>query len=83
MEGEKYVDFVNKITSLLKSKLGATGYTLVSASGMSSGQMVQHLSTHIIPTYSANSVELPMMNILQTQRVPPTVLAELLKKLKA
>lgn len=81
-EAATFVDFVNKIAKIMKSKLGATGYTLMSSDGVSSGQFVQHFSTHIIPTYSAENVELHALNLLQTQRIPASIMDEVLKKLK-
>jgi histidine triad (HIT) family protein len=81
-ESSTFIDFVNKISGMLKDKLGATGYTLLSANGSSSGQFVEHFATHIIPTYSADAAELQALNMLQTQRVPPSIMDEVLKKLK-
>ena len=65
-----------------RSALGATGYTIISSNGGSSGQSVPHFSVHLIPTYSKTQVELPIMGLIQPQKVPEFVMDDVQKKLQ-
>ncbi|MCK4968275.1 MAG: HIT family protein [Candidatus Aenigmarchaeota archaeon] len=65
-----------------RNALGATGYTIISSNGGSSGQSVPHFSVHLIPTYSKTQVELPIMGLIQPQKVPEFVMDDVLKKLQ-
>jgi len=76
-------DVMRGICANMKSKLKATGYNIISSNGMSAGQTIPHFSMHIIPTYSANSVELPVMNIIQSQRTPDFVMDDVMNKFSA
>ncbi len=65
----------------MKKRLKATGYTVISSNGISSGQTVPHFSMHIIPTYATNAVELPIMSLIQAQKVPGFVMDDVTAKL--
>ncbi len=69
-------DIVKNVSSRMKKVLGATGFTIISQNGVSSGQAVPHFALHIIPTYSHNAVDLPVMNLIQPQKVPEYVMAD-------
>ena len=80
-ESSILTDIINSITRRMKSNLKATGYGLVSANGISAGQVVPHFSIHIIPTYSHN-VDIPILNTIQPQKVPDFVMADAERLLK-
>lgn len=73
-ESTVFTDIMKKVINNMKVKLKATGYTIISSNGLSSGQAVPHLSVHIIPTYSKNAVDLPIMKVIQPQNVPDFVM---------
>ena len=81
-EAATYIDFVGMISELLKQRLGATGFTLMSPNGVSSGQFVEHFATHIIPTYAKEGIELATLSALQTQRIPDSIMKDVQAKLK-
>ncbi|MBW6451994.1 MAG: HIT family protein [DPANN group archaeon] len=70
-----------ELISRLNSKLKATGYSVVTSCGFSSGQAMPHFALHILPTYSSDAVDLPIMSILQSQKVPPFVLDKIFSDL--
>lgn len=72
-----------EIISRLVSKLNATGYSIVMSCGVSSGQAMPHFAAHIIPTYSEGAVDLPILSILQPQKVPPFVFEEVFSSLSS
>ena len=84
VESSTLNDIVKTVSSRMKKVLGATGFTIISQNGISSGQAVPHFALHIIPTYSHNAVDLPVMNLIQPQKVPEYVMADterLMKKI--
>ena len=76
VEASTLVDLVKSVSSRMKKVLGATGFTVISQNGVSSAQAVPHFAVHIIPTYSHNAVDLPVMNLIQPQKVPEYVMAD-------
>lgn len=74
-------EVLSKICGKMKEKLKATGYTIISSNGMSSGQSVPHFSMHVIPTYVVNGVELPVLNLIQPQKVPGFVMDDVLSRM--
>lgn len=76
-------DVLRGICMKMKGKLKATGYNIISSNGISAGQTIPHFSMHIIPTYSSNSVELPVMSIIQSQRTPDFVMDDVMNKFSA
>ncbi len=76
-------DVLRELCMRMRKKLGATGYSIVCSNGGSSGQTVPHFSMHIIPTYTTNSVELPVMSLIQAQKVPGFVMDDVMKKLSS
>ncbi len=81
-EEAAYNLLVKQLILKQRSALGATGYTLISSNGGSSGQAVPHFSAHIIPTYSKTQVELPVMGLIQPQKVPEFVMDDIVRKMK-
>lgn len=75
-ERAELLDAVTNICTMLREKLKATGYSLISSNGISSGQSLEHFSLHILPTYSVNAVDLPILSIIQPAKVPPFVMEE-------
>lgn len=82
VEASTLADIVKSISLRMKKNLGATGFTIVSTNGISSGQIVHHFAMHVIPTYSHNAVDLPVMNLIQPQKVPEYVMADTEKLLR-
>ncbi len=82
VEASTLTDIVKSVSSRMKKVLGATGFTVISQNGISSGQAVPHFALHIIPTYSHNAVDLPVMNLIQPQKVPEFVMADTERLLK-
>ena len=74
-------DVLRGICIRMRKKLGATGYTVVCSNGVSSGQAVPHFSMHVIPTYATNAIELPVLSLIQAQKVPGFVMDDVVKKL--
>ena len=74
-ESSLLVDMINSITKRMKSNLKATGYGILSSNGISAGQVVPHFAIHIIPTYS-HTVDIPILNVIQPQKVPEFVMAD-------
>ncbi len=74
-------DVLRELCMRMRKKLGATGYTVVGSNGVSSGQAVPHFSMHVIPTYANNAVELPVLSLIQAQKVPGFVMDDVVKKL--
>ncbi len=70
------------IISKMKGNLKATGHAEIVAEGVSAGQMMPHYALHIIPTYG-DSPDLPVMNILQTAKVPDFVNDNVMFSLKS
>ncbi|MEA3229932.1 MAG: HIT domain-containing protein [archaeon] len=60
------------IISRMMSSLKATGYIIINPNGISAGQMMPHFALHIIPTYGS-APDLPVMNVIQTTKVPDFV----------
>lgn len=84
VEYSMLTDMIKGVVSRMKKNLRATGFTIVSQNGISSGQIVAHFSMHIIPTYAKGAIDLPIMNLVQPQKVPDFVMADterLLKKI--
>lgn len=82
VEASTLTDIVKSVSSRMKKVLGATGFTIVSQNGISSGQAVPHFVLHVIPTYSHGAVDLPVMNLIQPQKVPEFVMADTERLLK-
>lgn len=82
VEASTLADIVKSVSSRMKKVLGATGFTLISQNGLSSGQAVPHFALHVIPTYSHSAVDLPVMNLIQPQKVPEYVMADTERLLK-
>lgn len=76
VEASTLADIVKSIGIRMKKNLAATGFTIVSPNGVSSGQIVPHFALHIIPTYSHGAVDLPVMNLINPQKVPEFVMAD-------
>ena len=76
-------DVLRELCMRMRKKLGATGYTVVCSNGVSSGQAVPHFSMHVIPTYANNAVELPVLSLIQAQKVPGFVMDDVVKKLSS
>lgn len=81
VESSTLLDMIKSISKRMKANLRATGYSVVSASGISSGQLVPHFAVHLIPTYT-HSVDIPVMNLIQPAKVPEFVMAEVEKLLR-
>ena len=56
-----------EVISKMTNSLHATGSTIITVNGISSGQKVPHYSEHIIPTYGEYP-ELPGLDIINPQR---------------
>ena len=56
-----------EVLDRLINSLGATGSTIISSGGLSSGQTVPHYAEHIIPTYG-DAPELPGLDMITPQR---------------
>ena len=56
-----------EVLDKLINSLGATGSTIMSSGGISSGQKVPHYAEHIIPSYG-DAPELPGLDIITPQR---------------
>ncbi len=76
-------DVLRELCMRMRKRLGATGYTVVCSNGVSSGQAVPHFSMHVIPTYASNAVELPVLSLIQAQKVPGFVMDDVVKKLSS
>jgi len=74
-------DVLREICLRMKDRLKASGYTIISSNGMSAGQTVPHFSMHVIPSYAAGAVELPVLNMIQPHRVPHFVMDDVSEKL--
>jgi len=82
-ESSTLIDVINSISKRMKNNLKATGTCIVSANGISAGQIVPHFAIHIIHTYT-HTVDIPILNVIQPQKVPDFVMSDaerLLKKL--
>ncbi|VVB60659.1 HIT domain protein [uncultured archaeon] len=82
VEASTLADIIKSVSSRMKSNLKATGFTIVSQNGISSGQVMPHFALHIIPTYSHGAVDLPVMNLINPQKVPEFVMEETERKLR-
>ncbi|MFH1432942.1 MAG: HIT family protein [archaeon] len=76
-------DVLQELCLRMKNRLKATGYTVVSSNGVSAGQVVPHFSMHVIPSYAANTVDLPLLNLIQPHKVPDFVMDDVAVKLSS
>lgn len=81
IESSTLFDMISGISKRMKTGLRATGYSIVSANGISSGQIVPHFAVHLIPTYT-HAVDIPVLNLIQPEKVPDFVMADVEGRLK-
>lgn len=74
-------DMLFELSKKVVGSLEASGYSIISPNGVSSGQNVPHLAVHLIPTYG-DKPDIPVMSILQPAKIPPMVSDAIEKKLK-
>ncbi|MCK4555403.1 MAG: HIT family protein [Candidatus Aenigmarchaeota archaeon] len=80
IERSTYADFIAEIASRMKSRLGATGYVVVSPVCTSEGHETKHFMSHIMPVYG-KAQDMPVMSLIPNQSVPEFVMEDVKKKL--
>ena len=80
IERSTYADFIAEVASRMKSRLGATGYVVVSPVCNSEGHETGHFMSHIMPVYG-KAQEIPVMSLIPNQSVPEFVMEDVKKKL--
>ncbi len=81
-EMASYTAILKEVITKLRERLYATGYTILSMNGVSSGQLGGHFSTHIVPTYSTRNIDISLINALQPLNVPEAVMESIYHLLK-
>ncbi len=62
---EALIKSVKTVSKLLKSKLNAQGYNIVSNNGKVSGQEVMHVHIHILPRYENDNIKFEFPDVVE------------------
>ncbi len=65
---QSFIIAVQKVTQLLKQKLDAPAFNIISNNGALSGQEVPHLHFHILPRYATEKLSLHFPPVVQSAK---------------
>ncbi len=59
------IEAVKNVAKLLKKKLNAQGYNIVSNNGRASGQEVMHVHVHILPRFENDNIKFEFPEVIE------------------